>query len=272
MALRKTTSSASTLDCLEHITALGDASASLGLIGTLVFGICISASLENGPGLQNNEMHILFQTLATAYSTYTTTYSLLEYYYAQLLRNLHKAPAKDISSESSAPSSDTDNASLIQDGQISTSEFTEEVVSAFGGLNSPRHWARNTMWLSVVCLLFSVISKINPMEAFEELEEQVQSADWMSSTEKSCAFFLLLVIINVTVWVGVGGFDFKVYSLVSITGFVLTLANLFLIQSTLRVARLVSCIFLLAAIISVPVSVLRFRRAFSHLTQFTSIH
>eukprot|EP00404_Azadinium_spinosum_P040508 CAMPEP_0180692508 /NCGR_PEP_ID=MMETSP1038_2-20121128/857_1 /TAXON_ID=632150 /ORGANISM="Azadinium spinosum, Strain 3D9" /LENGTH=109 /DNA_ID=CAMNT_0022723673 /DNA_START=13 /DNA_END=338 /DNA_ORIENTATION=- len=107
------------------------------------------------------------------------------------------------------------------------------------------------MWLSVVCLIFSVITKINPFDLFDEIEE-VQGPTEIQSTWKACAFFFLLVIMNVTVCVGVGGFDFKVYSIVSITGFVLTLANFLLIQSTLRVARLVSCLFLLAAIVSVP--------------------
>ena len=67
---------------VDHILALGDASASLGLINTLVFGMGISFMFELPlTGSWLNVFEFMCVVLASACSAFVLSFALLEYYY-----------------------------------------------------------------------------------------------------------------------------------------------------------------------------------------------
>ena len=67
---------------VDHILALGDASASLGLISTLVFGMGISFMFELPlTGSWLNVFEFICVVLASACSAFVLSFALLEHYY-----------------------------------------------------------------------------------------------------------------------------------------------------------------------------------------------
>merc|ERR1719161_1537149 len=70
---------------LEHISGIGQASSSLGLVATLVMAITLETLLE-----PTDEATTLLLLIANAFSVYTVTFSVLEFYYAQIMLSAEK--------------------------------------------------------------------------------------------------------------------------------------------------------------------------------------
>mmetsp|Transcript_49506 Transcript_49506/g.130580 ORF Transcript_49506/g.130580 Transcript_49506/m.130580 type:complete len:200 (-) Transcript_49506:139-738(-) len=130
---------------LREIDAVAGASSSLGLISTLVFGTCVSTILaweekdyEDLTRSMAVNIFLLCMSFGTACSMFTTAFSLLDYYYAQMLRSID------------------DNMSNREEGEDSEAMRRNLHMDAISLMRSLDHWrgyARNSMWISMVCLI-----------------------------------------------------------------------------------------------------------------------
>jgi hypothetical protein len=159
-----------------HLEALSGASASLGLISTLVLSLCISTIVDKK--FEEMRLTVMFLCLSTTCSTYTTCYSLLEYYYIQMFVGVERYLGARIDG-------DTDESLRKRAGLVS------EVRSIFASYNVMRAAARNCMWMGLVCLVISAMIHVNP---FEEL------APTMSSSTRTCIFFSIWATLCGSAW------------------------------------------------------------------------
>ena len=128
---------------MDHIVALGDASASLGLIATLVFSIAISnlIAYDSEPTVASN-ICVLSLVGATATSSFVISFAVLEYYYAQMLK-----------------SKDTMYLALsnTESKRSELKQIADNGMSSVGGL---RATSRNCMWLSLVLLQIAGAARV----------------------------------------------------------------------------------------------------------------
>ena len=191
---------------VEHLAPLADASSSLSLIATLVLAAAVTVLLDgkqgvalfegecpqSGNGTMNGTADTIFCTFslvglmdtiqvillcgAVGFSTYTLCFSLLEYYYSQLLIGV------DASIVNSAVLRDEDEAAGggggggnggDDEGSFTGHATAIEVVrkrrraslaqgadAVFESLTSRRKKARDAMWASLICLLGATASKV----------------------------------------------------------------------------------------------------------------
>lgn len=127
---------------VDHIAHLGDASASLGLIATLVFSLAISCLLEfELTGHWANLMVAMFLITACATSAFVMSFALLEYYYAQMLKSRDEELTID-----------------RLEGERQRLRFTAD--KGMIAVNGLRAWSRNCMWASLILLLFSGVGHV----------------------------------------------------------------------------------------------------------------
>eukprot|EP00406_Dinophysis_acuminata_P067796 CAMPEP_0179286102 /NCGR_PEP_ID=MMETSP0797-20121207/39563_1 /TAXON_ID=47934 /ORGANISM="Dinophysis acuminata, Strain DAEP01" /LENGTH=169 /DNA_ID=CAMNT_0020994965 /DNA_START=1 /DNA_END=507 /DNA_ORIENTATION=- len=148
----------------DHLQAIGDASASLGLVGTLVFSLSIGSAMESVTPDSHNWL-ALFLSLGITFSTYTMSYSVLEYYYVQTLKSAdcYLASTGAAHTYELLPA-ESSSATPTPGGGVSR----QAMMNSF---NNMRLWARNSMWCSVMSIMAAAVTKINP---FMELEGEVE--------------------------------------------------------------------------------------------------
>jgi len=289
---------------LDHIAAIGDASASLGLISTLVLGIGVDSVMQMDR--VSHAWKHLFLTLGISFSCYTTIYSLLEYYYVQTLRGVDtfmasrvlQPPARDplpAESEMESPREES-GLSAAEDpveakgSQSERHSFLErlatpvhiskrgstgimedrarlmqEVESGCASFNNMRMWARNSMWSSLMCILAATIVKIDPCEG---------SADDVPAVLKTAAFFLVMTTCaGLAMVTGFTSRDIQVYFATSVIGMATCAAMHFSASNAVPLDKEFASLFLLVGIVVVPLTVKQFRAVFMPLiTAHTIIH
>lgn len=120
---------------MDHIVALGDASASLGLISTLVFSIAISnlIAYDFEPTFASN-VCVLALVGASATSSFVISFAVLEYYYAQMLKS-------------------KDNLYLaLSDASAKRAQLKQIADHGMINVKGLRATSRNCMWFSMVLL------------------------------------------------------------------------------------------------------------------------
>eukprot|EP00415_Alexandrium_ostenfeldii_P001566 UN1566 len=121
---------------LDHYSGNASASSSLGLIATLVFGMCISAILDLGYDFHYpiaQTVFILSMSLGIATSLFTMGFSVLDYSYLRMVAGVD-----------GALSNESERRGLCKEVDAAVVQFREMNLAA-----------RNSMWL---CLLFLVVS------------------------------------------------------------------------------------------------------------------
>lgn len=277
---------------MDHLSSLGDASASLGLISTLVLSICISSIIEFH--VANHEVSDLFLTLGTIGSTYTTTYSLLEYYYVQTLkgvdnfiaqRHFQQAPSSRPASEAAetvsvrklevAPISSSSEAA--QDAASSSgrdqplrrknsvrgslgiaedrAQLVAEVSEAFASFNEMRMWARNSMWISLSSLMGGAICKIDPLGPL--------APPWSPAVKTAWFFGVLAALFVSAQCSGFRSRDIIGYTYVCASACALSaLGGTLVVHPGVNLARMSASAFLCVSIFIVPITVKAFRGNF----------
>mmetsp|Transcript_10710 Transcript_10710/g.22129 ORF Transcript_10710/g.22129 Transcript_10710/m.22129 type:complete len:259 (-) Transcript_10710:174-950(-) len=218
-----------------HLEAIAGASASLGLISTLVFSLCISCM--TGVQISETPIKMKFACLAAYFSTYTTCYSLLEYYYSQMFIGVERYLGGRVAG---------DEATILKDRV----ELVTEVQAVFATFNTMRAAARNSMWMGLLCLVISAMTDVNPFDGI---------VPEMSSSASTCFFFTCCLAMVGPAWYLTSSRDFALYCQVCAGGIVATAAEAFLVRSSFPFARLVAFLILLAAIGVVPFTVMSFR-------------
>eukprot|EP00747_Dinoflagellata_sp_TGD_P139685 gnl/TRDRNA2_/TRDRNA2_175927_c0_seq1.p1 gnl/TRDRNA2_/TRDRNA2_175927_c0~~gnl/TRDRNA2_/TRDRNA2_175927_c0_seq1.p1 ORF type:complete len:184 (-),score=25.42 gnl/TRDRNA2_/TRDRNA2_175927_c0_seq1:530-1081(-) len=132
-----------------YLEAIGAASASLGLISTLVFSLCIGNLANVDPDLQPNKSSFL--AASSSLSTYTMCYSLLEYYYIQMFLGVERYIKGRVAD---------DTADAVKE----RAELVKKVRAVFATFNRMRGAARNCMWLGLVSLVLSSMAHVQPFE------------------------------------------------------------------------------------------------------------
>eukprot|EP00966_Prymnesium_polylepis_P043183 1002895-Prymnesium_polylepis.1 len=131
---------------VEHIVALGDASASLAVVSTLVFGIAVESLLSSEQSVDASlfvvKMHLLKQGFllgASSTSSYTMAFSILEYYYAQMIKS------KDNTLE------DEDDHDSRKELMV-RKKLRKKADAGLKSLAPHRRASRNSMWASLICM------------------------------------------------------------------------------------------------------------------------
>lgn len=268
---------------LDHLQSLGDASASLGLISTLVFSLCIGSIVQFHTA--DHELSDLFMTMSTLSSTYTTTYSLLEYYYLKTLKGLddfiaqRHFPRPRLPSDASARSPEVHAPTGGAERELECgegvggikkqhsrrgsqgiaqdrAELVEEVEEAFATFNDMRTWARNSMWLSLVSLVSAALCKIDPLGAW------ASTATSLPPAVKTAGFFGVLAFLFVVAQcIGFRSRDIVGYTYISVSVLALSALGGFL-HTAINTTRLSSGGFLIASVCVVPITVRSFRCTF----------
>jgi hypothetical protein len=123
---------------VDHIVSLGDASASLGLISTLVFSICIDRMFYfELTGSYANTAVCYCIVASCACSTFVMSFAILEFYYAQMLKKKDEE-VKDNGAQ--------------DDVHALRARMRSDADSAIAALNPLRAASRNAMWLSLMLL------------------------------------------------------------------------------------------------------------------------
>jgi len=221
-----------------QLEALGQASGSLGLISTLVFSLCISmigdVEIENEPERMN------FLSLATTFSTYTTCYSLLEFYYCQMFVGVDTYLSRSLTGSGQ----EEDN---VQKARV---DLQRKVRAVFGDLNPKRAAARNSMWLGLISLV---------MSAVQQLPLLVKAAGYLTASQGSCGFFIFNFAMVFSAWCKTRASDLGIYSWICGIGMLVTFAEFCFIGSDFPMNELVSLLILMSTVAVVPYTVLSFR-------------
>eukprot|EP00928_Gymnodinium_smaydae_P082429 TRINITY_DN65775_c0_g1_i1.p1 TRINITY_DN65775_c0_g1~~TRINITY_DN65775_c0_g1_i1.p1 ORF type:complete len:310 (-),score=28.73 TRINITY_DN65775_c0_g1_i1:56-892(-) len=221
-----------------HLETLGHASASWGLISTLVFSLCISClSAMSETQVTEAPIKTIFICLATAFSTYTTCYSLLEFYYIQMILGVNS----DLD----------DRPNMDKDILLATRRhLVAEVRAIFATFNGKRSAARNAMWMGLLCLIVSSMTQVNPFQS---------AMPTMSSSATAGTFFGSFLLIVGPAWYATRTRDFLAYCFICIAGLLAATVDVMLVCSAFPTAKLVAFLILLSTVIAVPILVLAFR-------------
>jgi hypothetical protein len=143
---------------LDHIVAIGEASSTLGLLATLVMAIALDKLLvsEKAPA------HLLL-VIGNGFSVYTVTYSILEWYYVKALlaaRSREKEKKRKENKQADPSPSKLENGPAPDSAREYTSledeDFSELITPKFASMNRMRASCRNSMWMSLICILSAV--------------------------------------------------------------------------------------------------------------------
>jgi len=237
-------------DC-DHIgfgqlEALAGSSSSLGLISTLVFSLCIDKIGDLSSKAEPLKFNYL--SLATAFSTYTTCYSLLEYYYIQVFIGVDRFMGRRVNTGAVV----ADRAKLNRDVRV-----------IFANLNTQRGAARNSMWLGLLSLVASSIVHIDLVTSVTQD---------LTPSAASCCFFCSVLCLVGPAWYATGSPDFKFHTCVALAGAFGTAAEVKFVGSKFIVSDVVAMSVLACTISIVPYTVMSFRgplaplvRAYSHV-------
>merc|ERR1719379_1840936 len=213
---------------LDHIAMLADASRSLTVIAALIFSICARGMLDMKHAAREDGMVTLYLALATAFSLYTVTYSLLEFYYAQSLKSADKYVSSRIEDEAEAtPRMESRRAASGWSGEkitaatlsvaasghesgggglkrvVSVTEereaLVEEVMARFSRFHDLRATSRNCMWSACFALLVAIIFHLDPFGTEEELKKEKYSPSFVTA-----CFFVSCFICAAVSWCMIG--------------------------------------------------------------------
>ena len=138
---------------VEHICALGDASASLGLIATLVFSVAVDILFNSTiEATVPSTIEIFCVAGACACGAFVLSFALLEFYYAQMLKKTDDT-LKMQEEEAVAESSSI----VVHVKRVTIRKAAEKAVKL---LNPLRARSRNAMWLSLVLLMFGGVAHV----------------------------------------------------------------------------------------------------------------
>jgi hypothetical protein len=103
----------------------------------------------------------LLLVIACGFSVYTVTYSILEWYYVKALlsarsREIEKKKKSAAHASASKLENGTNAATEYESLQAQDEDFAELITEKFASLNRMRGAARNSMWMSLVCILSAV--------------------------------------------------------------------------------------------------------------------
>ena len=128
---------------IDHVVALGEASASLGLISTLVFSIAISNLIDyDAEPTVASSICVLALVAATATSCFVMSFALLEYYYAQMLKS-------------------RDTAYLgVSDSLSKRAKLKQLADQGMRNVSGLRSLSRNSMWMSLVLLQLAAVAHV----------------------------------------------------------------------------------------------------------------
>jgi hypothetical protein len=130
---------------VDHIVALGDASASLGLISTLVFTLAVQSLLDfEFTSTAANRLVVGCLVCSCASSVFVTSFALLEYYYAQMIK------AKD----------DEFRCDAIDGGDADRRLVREVADRGMDAVTHLRAHSRNGMWASLILLLVACVARV----------------------------------------------------------------------------------------------------------------
>lgn len=222
----------------KQLEAIGSASASLGLISTLVFSLCISNIDDSAP------MRTSFVCLATTNSIYTTCYSVLEYYYTQMFIGVERYMENRVGLD----------ADESLDARI---ELVSKVRAVFSTFNRLRAAARNSMWMGLLCLVASAMAQVNPFTD--------TIATNMSSSALAGSFFACWLLCVGPGWYLTKAPDFAIQSCVCLAGIFFMYIEDTYVKSGRPSIQVVSCLILASSVIIVPYTVMCFRGPLMHL-------
>lgn len=231
----------------DDVVHLADSSSSLGLISTLVFGIAVDNAMQ-----MDNHTHnwtILFLALAVAFSVFTTTYSLLEYFYIKLA-------CRVVGGMGSSPPWAARAAMALLPTEDRRTGMTEQLASVLESFDDMRLWCVNSMWCSLMTIIAAMISKLDPVIRVEGKPQAT------SSTKTAIWFLVVLTPLSMSFAYGFRSKDIKAYMLSCIVGFVFSLVAAACVGSWLPTARIVASCILVVGIWTVPVTVRSFRLAY----------
>mmetsp|Transcript_55516 Transcript_55516/g.148142 ORF Transcript_55516/g.148142 Transcript_55516/m.148142 type:complete len:289 (-) Transcript_55516:314-1180(-) len=156
------------------ISSIGDTAASLGLISTLVFSIAVTIVLSIETVGKEGMMMCLCVAIST--SIYTTTHSLLEYYYTANVKGLSQYIVNEENEGNTLePSKKLHRAAEQSDlAGVSSTKIDEEraltinshgelmmiLLEAFASFNTMRQRARNATWVSISSICFATLFKV----------------------------------------------------------------------------------------------------------------
>jgi len=234
---------------LTHLESIGSASSSLGLISTLVFGICLGSMI--GTDFHNKPFLLLYLCVATTASAYTICYSFLEFYYTQMFKGVDAFISNRTAKES------TTRASIMgatKSSRVTTdrAQLTREVREVFATFNTMRGAARNSMWLGLLSLVFSAMTEIDIMS---DLAPDLET----SSSTNAAMFFASFFSIVFGGWYCFRSLDLKVHCLISGCGFIISATDAWFIQSGFPTTKLVGLLILASMIGILPYTVASFR-------------
>jgi hypothetical protein len=219
---------------MDVISSIGDTAASLGLISTLVFSIAVNIVLQSANDAHGHEGQMMSMCVAISTSAYTTTFSLLEYYYTVSIRRvchyvmneIPEASKQDTTTEiwldaprEKHPASVADGAG-DQEEQLQAltagayGELIKVCIDGFASFNEMRQWAKNATWFSICSILLSAVTKFHSLARISNHDQKVLPLCWTSA-----AFFCGALCFTLIVYVaGFRSWDIKVYGAVSVVG------------------------------------------------------
>lgn len=226
---------------LGQLEAIGTASASLGLISTLVFGLGTALFAETDSIERPVMAHFL--SLSMSFSAFTICYSLLEYYYVFMFLGMDKIMSQRQLCEKDYVDKER-------------ADFVRDVRSKFAMHNRMRAIARNSMWLGLLCQIMSSMAHANPFVSHLNL------FDTWSHSRRMCLVFFGCFLLFFIAWCRLKSQDFKAYSCLSVAGFLLTGSEALFVGSDYPMGRLTAFVFICTPLYFVPYTVLTFRRPF----------
>ena len=169
---------------VDHLLPLGEASSSLSLLATLVFGVCVSvlldASLEVDSERATDIAGIFCLSAATGCSCFTITLGFLEFYYLQQCKGVDTSIALAIRDEGE-PGSGLAEESTARRGadaerlrQRRRTLLAAETDRLYENLTFGRKLSRNAMWASLLFLMAAVATRI--VDLFANLSVGVRAA------------------------------------------------------------------------------------------------
>lgn len=228
---------------MEVIQGIGDSSASLGLVSTLVFSIAVGIAGE--VDVAGQESRMIFMCMSISFSTYTTTYSLLEYYYSHCVMVLDRYLECRVPGAMEAGDSPTESSLLVHTHE----DLMRRAVENFISFNNMRAWARNSTWAAINFILIATIMRLL------QNGEDVGSRAWKSCRACSVLFFYAAVW-----WYTLNGsLDIKFYAAFSATGMITSACIAYFVDANFDMPRIVTTLVLLCGIASVVLTVRAFR-------------
>ena len=178
---------------LDHLLPIANAIAHLGVLGLLVMIITFNMLLGNLHGANPSfDAATLLLAISNAFGIYTITYSILEHYY---ILTLHSAAlSRGVNSLQRSPIRHTVRADPEGGAGyaelLGPEEFVQRCTDAFATFNDMRALARNSMWMSLICLVSAVLTLANFLEAFAGMHPAMRAA----------GVFIWLTVLTCTGW------------------------------------------------------------------------